>query len=270
MGITLKVRTKPERLKELIRAGIPSTEHRALLWGIVSGAFQKKMDANANNGTDSYYSHLLSIRHTADAHALSEIEKDVTRTFPGHHLFETQEGQDKIQRILEAFAKRSDSIGYCQSMNFLAGMSILIMKNEEDAFWLLSSIVEEHCAGKYSKAMIELQVDNLVLEELLTDKLPDIKQHMLRHSFDSLIVATKWFMCLFIGTLPTEVCILIKIICIHFCKTLLRIWDMFFLQGPRVLFRAALALLILSKEELLTSRDPSKFIFGNVTINTYF
>ena len=240
------MRTKPEKLKELIKAGMPSTEQRALLWGIVSGSFQKKMNANANCETNNYYSHLLSIRHTVDSYILSEIEKDVTRTFPGHHLFETQEGQDKIQRILEAFAKRSEAVGYCQSMNFIAGMAILIMKNEEDAFWLLTSIVEDHCAGKYSRAMIELQVDNLVLEDLLSEKLPELKVHMNRYSFDSLIVATKWFMCLFIGTLPTD--------------TLLRIWDMFFLQGPRVLFRAAIALLILSKEDLLKSRDPSKFI----------
>jgi hypothetical protein len=40
--------------------------------------------------------------------------KDVPRTFPGHSIVDSEEGQEKLKRVLEAFARRNKAIGYCQ------------------------------------------------------------------------------------------------------------------------------------------------------------
>ena len=130
-------------------------------------------------------------------------------------------------------------------MNFIAGIALLVMPTEEDAFWLLTSIVEEHNSGKYASTMVTLQVDTLVLDDLLSEKLPELKEHMNKYNIDTIIVATKWFMCLFIGHLPTE--------------TLFRLWDKLFLYGPQVIFRAAFHILSIAKDNLLQAKDPSKF-----------
>lgn len=94
-------------------------------------------------------------------------------------------------------------------MNFIAGIS-LIMNNmeEEDAFYLLCIVVEDFCAGLYSKAMINIQIDSFVLSELLSEKMPELNKHMEAKYISTLLVATKWFMCLFVGALPSEVFIL--------------------------------------------------------------
>lgn len=43
-------------------------------------------------------------------------------------------------------------------MNFVAAWCLLFME-EEDAFWLLTTIVEDYCAGLWSKTMMSIQVN---------------------------------------------------------------------------------------------------------------
>ena len=55
------------------------------------------------------------------------------------------------------------------------------------------------------------------------------------------IATTKWFMCLYVNTLPAE--------------TLLRVWDVLLVDGPEVLLRVGAALLKLNEPLLLTITD---------------
>jgi hypothetical protein len=151
---------------------------------------------------------------------MTSIQQDIARTFPGHPQIESDEGQLKLKNVLEAYAKRNKAIGYCQSMNFLAGIALIVNSmEEEEAFWLLASIVEVLCPGMWSKAMLSIQVysfntfvdcnqiDSAVFNELILEKLPELYKHMQANYVSTLVIATKWFMCLFVGALPTEVVI---------------------------------------------------------------
>lgn len=82
------------------------------------------------------------------------IERDLFRTFPDNVYFNssvnknTHEARDtsyvreetalikSLRRVLIAFAHYQPQIGYCQSLNFLAGLLLLFM-NEERSFWML-------------------------------------------------------------------------------------------------------------------------------------
>jgi hypothetical protein len=87
------------------------------------------------------------------------IERDLKRTFPKHSLFcESQNddanherddrsddssqmeeevyGKQALRRILRAYCVYDSDIGYCQGMNFIAGM-LLMFLTEEESFWLL-------------------------------------------------------------------------------------------------------------------------------------
>lgn len=76
-----------------------------------------------------------------------QIQKDLNRTFPTNPLFSNEETLEKLARILLAYARRNKGLGYCQSMNFLTGFFLLVTKDEEDSFWLLTTVVEDICAG---------------------------------------------------------------------------------------------------------------------------
>ena len=62
------------------------------------------------------------------------IDKDTDRTFPEHDYYGCGGGCEVLKRVLVAHALHNPSIGYCQSLNFVAGM-ILLFLQEEEAFW---------------------------------------------------------------------------------------------------------------------------------------
>jgi hypothetical protein len=69
----------------------------------------------------------------------------VSRTFPQEEAFmsKTSFGQQSLQRVLLAFSKYDNSIGYVQGMNFIVGC-LLLHCSEEVAFWLFVSLIEDY------------------------------------------------------------------------------------------------------------------------------
>jgi hypothetical protein len=79
-----------------------------------------------------------------------------------------------LRRILYAFAIHSPAIGYCQSLNFLAGMMLIFME-EEESFWLLITVVEKLLpTDYYTKSMVGTYVDQFVLAHIIKKYLPNI------------------------------------------------------------------------------------------------
>ena len=78
----------------------------------------------------------------------------------------------------KAYACHNPSIGYCQSMNFICGMALLFM-DEEDAFWLLAAILEELLpVDYYTKTMIGSYVDQYVLMHIVKVCFPSIHKKL--------------------------------------------------------------------------------------------
>ena len=65
------------------------------------------------------------------------IRKDIQRTILGHAEFavDPATGRNKLYNVLIAYANFDPEVGYCQGMNFIVGMLVLHILNEEDAFW---------------------------------------------------------------------------------------------------------------------------------------
>ena len=55
----------------------------------------------------------------------------------------SEEGQAALGRVLLAFSVHKPSIGYCQSMNYIAAMLLIVLEEEEHAFWLLVSLIDD-------------------------------------------------------------------------------------------------------------------------------
>jgi len=146
----------------------------------------------------------------------------------------------QLRQVLEVFCLHNPTIGYCQGMNFIVAVALLLLE-PEDAFWLLISITECHLTNYYDAGLIGAQVDQYVLKELIEQKAPDIHQHFETNEVEITSLTLNWFMAIFIDSVPFE--------------TLLRIWDCFLLEGGKVLFRFALAILIINRENILTRTD---------------
>ncbi|CAH9080406.1 unnamed protein product [Cuscuta epithymum] len=169
-----------------------------------------------------------------------QIEKDLPRTFPGHPALD-EDGRNALRRLLTAYARHNPSVGYCQAMNFFAGLLLLLMP-EENAFWTLMGILDDYFDGYYSEEMIESQVDQLVLEELVREKFPKLVNHLDYLGVQVAWVTGPWFLSIFMNMLPWE--------------SVLRVWDVLLFEGNRVmLFRTTLALMDLYGPALVTTKD---------------
>eukprot|EP00923_Selenidium_pygospionis_P046152 GHVN01079608.1.p1 GENE.GHVN01079608.1~~GHVN01079608.1.p1 ORF type:complete len:870 (+),score=230.73 GHVN01079608.1:135-2744(+) len=83
--------------------------------------------------------------------------------------------------------------------------------------------------GYYAKGMRKLRIDLKVLDELVKKKMPKLSSLFRRHGITSEVFSTEWYLCFFCTSLPI--------------RTTLRVWDVLMLEGSKVLFRVALAVL---------------------------
>ncbi|PON75377.1 Rab-GTPase-TBC domain containing protein [Parasponia andersonii] len=234
-----------EELEVLVRGGVPMAL-RGELWQAFVGARARRVE--------KYYQDLLTSEtkgsnnveqdvsnsdkgSTKVATGVAEkwkgqIEKDLPRTFPGHPALD-EDGRNALRRLLTAYARHNPSVGYCQAMNFFAGLLLLLMP-EENAFWTLMGILDDYFDGYYSEEMIESQVDQLVFEELVRERFPKLGgmgyRTMVSNDFREHASMGKW--------------------------SVLRVWDVLLFEGNRVmLFKTALALMELYGPALVTTKD---------------
>ncbi|KAI8558178.1 hypothetical protein RHMOL_Rhmol04G0069500 [Rhododendron molle] len=228
-------------LKKLIRKGIPPVL-RPKVWFSLSGAAKKKSTV-----PESYYDDLSKAVEGKVTPATHQIDHDLNRTFPGHPWLDTPEGHATLKRVLVAYSFRDSDVGYCQGLNYVAALLLLVMKTEEDAFWMLAVLLENVLVRDcYNTNLSGCHVEQRVFKDLLVKKCPRIAAHLEDLEFDVSLVATEWFLCLFSKSLPSE--------------TTLRVWDVLFYEGAKVLFHVALAIFKMKEEELLTANHVGEVI----------
>ena len=106
------------------------------------------------------------------------------RTFPEHDWFSEPSscGSTSLRTLLCLLALHSPTIGYCQSLNFLAG-TLLLFLSDEPAFWLLAKIVDRLLPAEYfTRSMRDAYADQLVLCKLIENRLPRIQRCVSRYS----------------------------------------------------------------------------------------
>ncbi|KAK4787224.1 hypothetical protein SAY86_011057 [Trapa natans] len=228
-------------LKKLIRKGIPPVL-RPKVWFSLSGAAKKKSTV-----PDSYYSDLTKAVEGKVTAATRQIDHDLPRTFPGHPWLDTPEGHATLRRVLVGYSFRDSDVGYCQGLNYVAALLLLVMKTEEDAFWMLAVLLENVLVNDcYTNNLSGCHVEQRVFQDLLTKKCPRLSAHLEALEFDVTLVATEWFLCLFSKSLPSE--------------TTLRVWDVLFYEGAKVLFHVALGIFKMKEDELLLTHHVGDVI----------
>lgn len=227
-------------LKSLIRAGIPY-HHRGLVWKAVMNCHLRGSRKFTEPDFYKTVFHLVSQPHVTPA--AKQIETDLLRTLPNNRHYEGMyaDGIPKLRRVLLAYSIYNPEVGYCQGLNRLVAIMLLFMC-EEDAFWGLVYIVENLLPPDYyGLKLTGAQIDQRVLKDLIAEKLPRLSAHLAQYHVDISLVTFNWFLCIFVDSLPVEL--------------FMRVWDAFWFEGSKVLFRYALAVLKLNEAEVLKQTD---------------
>nr|XP_046249384.1 TBC1 domain family member 2B [Scatophagus argus] len=228
-------------LKALIRCGVPH-EHRSQVWrSCVSFHVKKFRDLLPAD----YYETLLNVAQDKPNPASKQIELDLLRTLPNnkHYASPSAAGIQKLRNVLMAFSWRNPDIGYCQGLNRLAAIALLYL-DQQDAFWTLIAIVEVFMPRDYyTKTLLGSQVDQRVFKDLMSEKLPRLHAHFEHYKVDFSLITFNWFLVVFVDSVVSDI--------------LFKIWDAFLYEGPKIVFRFALALFKYKEEEFLKLQDST-------------
>ena len=145
---------------------------------------------------------------------LQTIDQDLPRTFPGHSFVDQPEVIEELRNILIGYTLRNRAVGYCQSMNFIAAMLLIVFRRhaarEEHAFWFLA-LLEERLIRKYhTPGMVGCQADTRTLLSLAKLYLPHIHGHLERFHVMPEVAFVSWFLCVFFNVLPTETALRVR------------------------------------------------------------
>ncbi|AWP08423.1 putative TBC1 domain family member 2B [Scophthalmus maximus] len=228
-------------LKALIRCGVPH-EHRSQVWRWCVAFHVKKF---RDHLAPDYYETLLNVAREKPNPASKQIELDLLRTLPNnkHYSSPSAGGIQKLRNVLIAFSWRNPDIGYCQGLNRLVAIALLYL-DQEDAFWSLIAIVEVFMPRDYyTKTLLGSQVDQRVFKDLMSEKLPRLHAHFEQHKVDFSLITFNWFLVVFVDSVVSDI--------------LFKIWDAFLYEGPKIMFRFALALFKYKEEEFLKLQDST-------------
>lgn len=125
--------------------------------------------------------------------------------------------------------------------------------SEAQAFFLLSVLCDRLLPGYYSTTMYGTLLDQKVFESLVEKTMPVLWDHLAKTDVQLSVVSLPWFLSLYINSMPLVFAF--------------RVLDVFFLEGPKVLFQVGLAILRINGEELLDVQDDGSFIF---VLKSYF
>ncbi|XP_030761772.1 LOW QUALITY PROTEIN: uncharacterized protein LOC115886662 [Sitophilus oryzae] len=236
--------------------GIPP-EFRRRLWLTMAERHLASRNVNWPEVEKSCFSEWS---HPEDGELGIQIVKDLHRT--GCSLFcgkDNQENQALLKKVLLAYARWNKAVGYCQGFNMLAALLLQVTDRcESEALKLMIYLIEGVLPDSYfADSLRGLSVDMAVFRELLRSKLPRLSKHL-----DLLQTAAKdgsrsyeppltnvftmqWFLTLFCNCLPQP--------------TVLRVWDLIFLEGNEILLRTALAIWQVLAQRILEVRTADEF-----------
>ncbi|KAK3363430.1 hypothetical protein B0T25DRAFT_576025 [Lasiosphaeria hispida] len=223
---------------KLIRVGLPN-RLRGEMWELTSGSVYLRLEHPA------LYAETLAKFAGQESLAIDEIEKDLNRSLPEYPGFQSEEGIGRLRRVLTAYSWTNTDVGYCQAMNIVVA-ALLIYMSEAQAYFLLTTLCDRLVPGYYSTTMYGTLLDQKVFESLVEKTMPILWEHLVRSDVQLSVVSLPWFLSLYVNSMPLVFAF--------------RVLDVFFVEGPKVLFQVGLAILRINGEELLDAADDGAFI----------
>ncbi|NWV66283.1 US6NL protein, partial [Malurus elegans] len=217
-----------EKFHRRIYKGIP-LQFRGQVWSLLLDVPKMKEEMK-----DFY--NKLKCQARGSSPDIRQIDLDVNRTYRDHIMFRDRYGvkQQSLFHVLAAYSIYNTEVGYCQGMSQITALLLMYM-NEEDAFWALVKLLS---GPKHAMHGMEFHISVFRFQPALF-KL--IFQHpcCLQDSQDmpTSFYTTKWFFQCFLDRTPFTLS--------------LRIWDIYILEGERILTAMSYTILKLHRKHLM-------------------
>lgn len=173
---------------------------------------------------------LEAMQHCAMPDSVKMVASDLPRTKPLCQSVVLNDVQlASLKRILLAYSARNPNLGYCQGMNYIVMVFLLLGFDDMVAFAGLCFFVEMVCPGYHEPGLEGFLRDVTVLDVFLTTFLPGIAHTLEMFDVPLDILVMEHFLSLTSRSLS-------------FGATL-RFWDLFMVEGTPALFASFLAML---------------------------
>ncbi|XP_024082272.1 ecotropic viral integration site 5 ortholog isoform X3 [Cimex lectularius] len=216
------------QIKQLVRKGIPH-HFRGIVWQLLC-------DAHNSPEKEQYAEY---IKGTSACEKV--IRRDIARTYPEHDMFKEKDGvgQESLFNVMKAYSLHDREVGYCQGSGFIVGLLLMLQMPEEEAFAVFVKLMKDYrMRDMFKPTMAELGLCMYQLENLVQELIPELHNHFNSQGFHTSMYASSWFLTLFTTALAIP--------------TACRIIDVFLSEGMETLFKVALALLTMGKDDLLS------------------
>ena len=236
-------------LKKRTRKGIPDCL-RGQVWQIFGEICKYRDDYTFK---DLYYTFVND--EISDEKTENTILRDIERTFPKHFYFSEKYGmgQRSLYNVLRSYAKFNEATGYVQGMGFLAAIMLTYM-DEESTFWMIHSLMLKYnMKGYYMNGFPELNRSFYKLLCLMKKHLNKIYEKFKANNVYPSMYACQWFISLFSVNFKFDI--------------LVRIFDVFLLEGEKIFYRIALAILKLNECNIL---NKSCFEYIMAEVKNYY
>ncbi|XP_062928758.1 USP6 N-terminal-like protein isoform X1 [Mobula hypostoma] len=204
----------------------------------------------------------LKYRARATSPDIRQIDLDVNRTYRDHIMFRERYGvkQQALFHVLAAYSMYNTEVGYCQGMSQITAL-LLMYLNEEDAFWALVRLLsgpKHSMHGFFVPGFPKLLRFQEHHDRILKKFMPKLKQHLDAQDVFTSLYTMKWFFQCFLDRTP-------------FTLTL-RLWDIYMLEGDRILTAMSYTILKLHKKHMmkLAMEDLIEFLQESLAKDFFF
>lgn len=242
-SVLMKMLLRKTRQRVRRHGGIPFPRLRKLVWRFFSGAsLREARSIPSQEGCSAVYRSLVNA--AVEQEVGDVISRDLGRTFPTHCLFRDSAsvGQTELRRVLHAYSVVDAEVGYCQGMGFVVAVLLLHLP-EEDSFWVFLQMMQSRMFAMrqlYLPGFPLLQQFFIIFRRLFRRLLPNLMSHFDVQGVDVSFFASQWFLTLFAYQFPITM--------------VSRIWDLFFAEGWKFIFKVSMALLQWEQEKLQLMR----------------
>nr|XP_057925360.1 USP6 N-terminal-like protein isoform X2 [Doryrhamphus excisus] len=191
---------------------------------------------------------------------IRQIDLDVNRTYRDHIMFRDRYDikQQALFHVLTAYSIYNMEVGYCQGMSQITAL-LLIYMNEEDAFWALVKLLSGHkhaMHGFFVPGFPKLLRFQEHHDRIVKKMMPKLKHHLDGQEVLTSLYTMKWFFQCFLDRTP-------------FTLTL-RIWDIYILEGERLLPAMSYTVLKLHRKRLMKMSMEDLVEFLQVSLSKDF